>query len=300
VSRKLFALAFSLLALAASPYLSAQTIRQEESQPLFPPSLISTGDGTGNSVLLGFSIASIKSIPFSATIEAESQSVDTNGNNTIRRRITKIARDAKGRTRIDTDQNPVGAPTDLRLVGVHIYDAVAKTETTLFPWSHYAICLQYEDHSPPDLDDLLPPPPPPPTAPNPAVAPNNLLLKPIAIKQLRARRAQQSQPRINNQREELGLEVIDGMPLRHGRQTSRYPAGSAGFKVPQTVVIDYWYSQELQSFVLVKQLGPFNSVHTLTLHNIRRENPDLSLFTIPKDYKVDHVHMEPPKTVYVL
>jgi hypothetical protein len=84
------------------------------------------------------------------------------------------------------------------------------------------------------------------------------------------------------------------------RQTSRYPAGSAGFKVAQTVVIDYWYSQELQSFVLVQQLRPFNGVQTITLRNIRRENPDLSLFTIPNDFRVDHVHMEPPKTVYVL
>jgi hypothetical protein len=123
---------------------------------------------------------------------------------------------------------------------------------------------------------------------------------PIALEPNHLGLGQQSQPRIDIQREELGTEVITGMQLRHGRETSRYPAGFAGYKDAYTVVIDYWYSQELQSFVLVKQLGPFNSVHTLTLRNIRHQDPDLSLFTIPKDYKVENVHAEAPKTIYVL
>jgi hypothetical protein len=76
------------------------------------------------------------------------------------------------------------------------------------------------------------------------------------------------------------------MKLRHGRETTSYPAGFASSKDAYTVGTDYWYSQELQSFVLVKQLGPFDSVQTLTLRNIRHEDPDRSLFTIPKGYTV--------------
>ncbi len=268
-------LAIGLFLSSTPSFLAAQAIRQEEGNLLLPPNLITTGDAKRNTVIVGFSIASLLSVPFSATIKAETQIVDANGNTTFHHRITKIARDSKGRTRIDTDLNLVGAPTDPRLVTVHIYDAVAKADITLFPWHQSAIRLEYEDNSPPPLD--APEPPPPPT--------------PIAL---------ESQPQIDIQREELGLEVIEGMQLRHGRKTSRYPAGFAGYKDAYTVVIDYWYSQKLQSFVLVKQRGPSNSVHTLTLRNIRRENPDLSLFTIPKDYKVQNVHMEAPKTIYEL
>ncbi len=268
-------LAIGLFLSSTPSFLAAQAIRQEEGNLLLPPNLITTGDAKRNTVIVGFSIASLLSVPFSATIEAETPIVDADGNTTFHHRITKIARDSKGRTRIDTDLNLVGAPTDPRLVTVHIYDAVAKADITLFPWHQSAIRLEYEDNSPPPLD--APEPPPPPT--------------PIAL---------ESQPQIDIQREELGLEVIEGMQLRHGRKTSRYPAGFAGYKDAYTVVIDYWYSQKLQSFVLVKQRGPSNSVHTLTLRNIRRENPDLSLFTIPKDYKVQNVHMEAPKTIYEL
>ena len=79
---------------------------------------------------------------------------------------------------------------------------------------------------------------------------------------------------------------MEGMKLRHGRETCSYPAGFVGHKDAYTVVTDYWYSEELQSFVLVKQLDPSNGVQTLTLRNIHRENPDASLFRIPTDYKV--------------
>jgi hypothetical protein len=122
----------------------------------------------------------------------------------------------------------------------------------------------------------------------------------MAVKPVYFGGGQHSQPRIDTQREELAVDAIDGIPLRHGRETSRYPAGFAGHPDAYTVVIDYWYSQELQSFVLVKQLGPDNGVYTLKLRNIHRENPDLCLFTIPKDYKVQKIHVEAPKTIYVL
>jgi hypothetical protein len=148
---------------------------------------------------------------------------------------------------------------------VYIYDAVTKADLTLFPWRK--LVMRYEDK----------PLPEPTAGKRPA---------PIALEPEHLGLGGQTEPRIDTQREDLSVEVIEGMQLRHGRETSRYPAGFAGLKDAYTVVTDYWYSQELQSFVLVKQLGPLNSVQTLTLRNIRHENPNHSLFTIPKGYKV--------------
>ncbi len=271
------------LFLSATPFcLAAQAIRQEEGNLLFPPNLMFAGDASRNNVIVGFSIASLPSIPFSATIEAETKIVDASGNTSFLHRSTKVARDSKGRTRIDADLNPVGAPANLQLVTIHIYDAVAKADITLFPWHRSAIRMEYENDSPPSLGEPEPP-----------------LPMPVAVEPHHLGFGGQSQPRIDTQREELGVEVIEGMPLRHGRQTTRYPAGLAGFKDASTIKIDYWYSQELQCFVRVKQVGPSNNVHTLVLRNIRRENPDRSLFAIPKDYKVENVPMKTPGTIYL-
>src|SRR6266849_5725728 len=135
-------LAIGLFLSSTPSFLAAQAIRQEEGNLLLPPNLITTGDAKRNTVIVGFSIASLLSVPFSATIEAETPIVDADG----------------------------------------------KADITLFPWHQSAIRLEYEDNSPPPLD--APEPPPPPT--------------PIAL---------ESQPQIDIQREELGLEVIEGMQL---------------------------------------------------------------------------------------
>lgn len=260
------ALAIGLFLLSTSSCLKAQAIRQEEGKPLLPPNLMFAGEPSGGgTILIGFNIASLRSIPFSASIEAENQIVYAKGNNTFHHHTTKIARDAKGRTRIDVDLNSINIPSDPKLVTVYIYDAVTKADLTLFPWRQLA--MRYEDK----------PRPQPMRGRRPAT---------IAIEPDYLGLGQKAEPQIETQRNDLGVEIIEGMQLRHGRETSRYPAGFAGHKEAYTVITDYWYSQELQSFVLVKQVDPFNGVQTLTLRNIRRENPDHSLFTIPKGYNV--------------
>jgi hypothetical protein len=278
MSCRVLALAINLLCSAAIPCLGGQAIRQEEDKLLMPPNLI----GTGEYVLVGFEIAALPTIPFSATIEAENRIVNADGNTTIQRRVTKVARDSRGRTRVDTDLNPVGAPIDARLIGVHIYDAVTKIDITLFPWHKFAFSTEYEDTLPPPLLRE-------PSTPSP----------PVAMKPIHLGFSQQSQPEPDIRREELGIEVFDGARVRHGRETSRFPANYGGQKDAHIVVIDYWYSQELQSFVLVKQFGPHNSVHTLTLRNVHRENPDPSAFRIPKDYNVEKILMKAPETIYL-
>jgi hypothetical protein len=265
MSCRCLAILIGFLVSSTSSCLKAQAIRQEADKPLLPPNLVVAGGplGTGD-ILVGFSIAPVQSIPFSGTIEAETQIVDANGNNTFHHWITKIARDAKGRTRIEIDLNPIGVPADPRLVTVHIYNPVVKADLTIFPWRRSA--SRYEDK------------------PRPQPVPGRRDA-PIALEPDNLGFGGQTPPQIDTQREELGAEVMVGMKLRHGRETTSYPAGFASSKDAYTVVTDYWYSQELQSFVLVKQLGPFNGVQTLTLRNIRHENPDRSLFTIPKGYK---------------
>jgi hypothetical protein len=253
----------ALLLLSAVRCLAHQAVHQEAGKVLFPPSLIATGDN----LLTGFSIASLPSIPFSASIEAENTAIDADGNAVLRRFHTKIARDSHGRTRIDTDNNPEGGPVDLRWLNTSIYDAVSNIDITLFAYQKLALRRKIKPASSP-------------TRP-PARSRHPILIEPPELSGL-----QDSQPQPDIRREELSIQLIDGVLLRHGRETSNYPAGFAGLKEPYATVTDYWYSQELQAFVLIKQVGPNNTVHTLRLTNVSRDEPHKSQFEIPHGYQV--------------
>lgn len=58
---------------------------------------------------------------------------------------------------------------------------------------------------------------------------------------------------------------------------------------------------DLKFSVLGKQLGPYNSVNTLRLRDIRREDPEPSLFKIPKDHgeEGDQERIQTQRTVAI-
>jgi hypothetical protein len=96
--------------------------------------------------------------------------------------------------------------------------------------------------------------------------------------------AQVAIPKVSQ--EELANDVVDGMTVRHGRESLKLAPGSSGMSSAYARVTDYWFSQELQAFVLVKRSGPGKSQHTVKLSDISRGEPHPSLFTVPPGYKV--------------
>jgi len=255
-----FAVWFALTLLPAIPCLAHQAALQDPNSPLFPPSLISTGDDA----LAGLSLAPAPSIPFSGTVEIENQTMGTDRNIVIHRLRSKVARDSKGRTRIDVDLNILGKPVNPQLVTIHIFDAVKQADITLFPSVLYAM---HWDLNAPPRTRFKP----------------KLFLKPIPAGKMPVK------GQIEVHHEELGMELIDGLKLRHGRDTTRIPAGQFDNKCPYTITLDYLFSQELQAFVMVKRHGPRNTTQTMTLRDIRRQQPASSLFRIPASYKVEEI-----------
>jgi hypothetical protein len=85
---------------------------------------------------------------------------------------------------------------------------------------------------------------------------------------------------------ELAHDVVDGMAVRRGHESVKLAPNSPGKNSAYARVTDYWFSQELQAFVLVKRSGPGKSQHTVKLSDISRREPDLSFFTVPPDYEV--------------
>lgn len=238
---------------------AGQAVRQEEGKPLQAPQL----SRTGSTDLTNFSLASVPAIPFSAVIEAENTDTDASGTVTVRRYHTKVARDSRGRIRVDVDLNPEGGPTDARLLQSFIDDPVRKRNVILFHAQKLAIP---QSTVPPQPDKSS-------TAPT--------FIEPPELSGMSTQMAQ-----IEMHQEELAPEVLEGTTVRHGRQSATYPAEYTSLGHSATTITDYWFSPDLQVFLLVKQVGPGSTVHTLRLRNISRMEPAAALFAIPRGYGV--------------
>src|SRR5580704_9431855 len=135
----------TILLLSLFPCLtSAQAIRQDEGKLLLPPNFIQASDANSQTIIVGFSLASLPSIPLSATIESETQTLDTHGNATVTRRTTKVFRDVCGSLRTEIDSNAIGAVSDARLINIQIYDAIFQSSISLTPWNKSAFLIEQE------------------------------------------------------------------------------------------------------------------------------------------------------------
>lgn len=86
--------------------------------------------------------------------------------------------------------------------------------------------------------------------------------------------------------ERLGPMTIEGVEARGTRTTTTYPAGAMGNDQPMTVSRENWVSEELNVTVLSKVTDPRQGEDLQALVNISREEPDGSLFEIPRGYRV--------------
>ena len=254
---------FLFLSLMASHPLAAQAVFQPADEPLFLPSLIQTADDA----LAGITVASLQGIPFTATVDVENRTLSPKGTVLIHRLTGKIARDSHGSLRTVVDLNVLGNPYDPTQVTIHIYDAPRKVQITLFPAATFAY-RSFEDEEP------------------------RVALQPRPrLKQIPFERLAGPAPEFpHSESEDLGADSLNGQPLRHGRETTSFPSTFTRDRKPFTAIMDYWFSQDLQAFVLIRRLGPNHSVQTVTLRNIHRRNPPRSLFQIPADYRVETQH----------
>jgi hypothetical protein len=65
------------------------------------------------------------------------------------------------------------------------------------------------------------------------------------------------------------------------------PAGTIGNSAPLEIVVESWYSPELQVVVLGKRSDPRLGDMTYRLVNIKRAEPPASLFEVPSDYRIE-------------
>jgi hypothetical protein len=87
-------------------------------------------------------------------------------------------------------------------------------------------------------------------------------------------------------REDLGIQIIEGVKATGTRTTTTIPVGAIGNSREILVVRESWYSPDLQMVVMNRTSDPQSGETSYRLTNIRRAEPDASLFVAPADYTV--------------
>ena len=87
-------------------------------------------------------------------------------------------------------------------------------------------------------------------------------------------------------KEDLGTQTINGFSAHGTRMSHTIPAGKIGNERPITVTTESWYSDDIGMEVLRVHKDPWVGEMTTKVTNVRRGEPDASLFTPPVDYKV--------------
>jgi hypothetical protein len=86
--------------------------------------------------------------------------------------------------------------------------------------------------------------------------------------------------------EALGTKTIQGVTVEGTRTTQTIPAGAMGNQRPIMITFERWYSPDLLTNVMTVRSNPFEGKTTFMLTNLKRGEPDASLFTVPSDYKM--------------
>ena len=250
--------------------------------------------------------------PYSAEAITESTQALADGNRINRKSVTRVYRDGEGRTRRE-ELDESGA-----VITVSIVDPAAHLTYVLNPASRTAYRdavriatpvggVRGRGGAPAEImakmdeemkarrsaeagatTDAPPPPPPAPPArgrgvpPPPPPAPGSK----AALERSAAN---------NVVTENLGQQSLEGVNATGSRSTTTIPAGAIGNVQPIKIVVEQWFSSELQVLVMTKHSDPRSGETTYRLQSIVRAEPDRSLFTLPSDYTLKESGIREPQ-----
>jgi TonB family protein len=92
--------------------------------------------------------------------------------------------------------------------------------------------------------------------------------------------------KLNAKTTPLGRQIIEGIECEGTKIVETIPAGQVGNEQPIEIVIERWFSPELQLTVLSKHSDPRHGETTVRMQNLLRTEPDAYLFKVPSDYTI--------------
>jgi hypothetical protein len=215
----------------------------------------------------------IKAAPFSGSYAAESKQVLTDGTTIATTQNGKVARDGEGRTYCETTTTRGPSSGSRSFTLINIQDPVSGTQIALLQGTHTA--RKYERTQPMTADS--------------GTVEANSITAGATTARLRAPLAKSTSPGV--QKEDLGVESIEGIPVRHYRETQTVPVGDVGNDRELTIVSEFWYSKELRLNLKSTRTDPRSDEETIALSDISRAEPPLAMFEVPADYTVVESNM---------
>jgi len=206
----------------------------------------------------GINLRSIPNAPFSADVVKQSTQVLADGTQVPVETNGKMFRDYAGRTRTETElKNTVGSTQTLHYVT--IVDPVAQLNVRLDPQTKKATLFPF------------------PKGPTQAAEAK-------LTKALSARGAQASRKPALVAAKDLGVSTLQGFAVTGTKRTVPAAANLPGSARARNVVVESWFSSELQIELQSKTEDPTLGVSTTRLVNIGNAEPLSAMFQVPSDY----------------
>jgi hypothetical protein len=214
----------------------------------------------------------VKDAPYSATATTESTQTLSDGTHIVNKSSEFIARDSQGRTRHEQTFGNIGALNMEPKKVVFISDPTAHTDYVLSPDEQRARVVKRES-----MNIFI-------ESGSGTKKKQDTGLA-IKLRQARENRANGAEETKHLKHEDLGTQTIEGVVAEGARDTVTIDAGEMGNDRPIQIISEHWYSQDLHCMVLQKHSDPRFGETVVRLTEIKRGEPDPSLFQIPSGFK---------------
>jgi hypothetical protein len=257
--------------------------------------IVLTNDGKaqdGNAKVTAEIIASsstkvVKGSPFSAEATTESVQVLPDDNRITRSSKMKLYRDGEGRFRREGDAGSGGIVSAYGFQAtISINDPVEAIRYILFPDSKTARSYNTQNKLSEKVYSVSGQAQSKAQIEKTIAEKANIVISPNAVTGTFAG---------GGKTEQLGTKNIEGVECEGSRTVTTIAAGSIGNEKPIEIIYERWYSKELDLIVYSRHYDPRYGEQIYRLTNIRRGEPDRSLFSVPSDYKII---AEPPLKIY--
>lgn len=226
--------------------------------------------------------------PYTATATTETTQMLADGNRIVNKTESLQARDSQGRTRRQETMNNIGPLATNAPKIAFITDPVAKLNYILDLNNQTAQVVKI-----PDAASGVPGAPVVAAMARP-LAPN---VPPVSMEKRVI--VSGSNPGVEQRiwvdstndpsqikTESLGTQVIEGVPAEGTRTTHTIPAGQIGNERPLEITSEVWTSPDLQMVIMSKRNDPRFGETVYQLTDIKRAEPDPSLFQVPSGFSL--------------
>ncbi len=212
--------------------------------------------------------------PYTATAITESTQTLADGNRIVDKTSSFIARDGQGRTRRELTLHRIG-PLQMESPKTYIInDPTTHTQYVLSEGGEGNRIVRKEPGSGPMIIDMR------------RAAEEKGQREKIITTTRRGYAEKTEEPSNQVKHEDLGTQTIEGVSAQGRRETVTIPAGKIGNERPIEMVTEIWNSPELHAVVLRKHTDPRFGETVFRLTDIKRGEPDASLFQPPPGARI--------------